>query len=152
MTPGFHIPSADVAALAPELALALGGTLLLLLEAFLPAARRAFCWIGVAVAAVASVAVAGLAGGWAFHGLVEATPTTIAFSQAILLATALALLASDGYLVREGLSAGEYPALMLWAACGLLLLVRGVELLTIFLALELLSVALYGLAGGSSAA
>jgi NADH-quinone oxidoreductase subunit N len=37
--------------------------------------------------------------------------------------------------------------MMLWAACGLLLLVRAVELLTLFLALELLSVALYGLAG-----
>lgn len=147
MTPDFHVAPADLAALAPELTLALGGTLLLLLEAFLPAARRAFCGLGVVATGVAAVALSGLASGWAFHGLVEATPMTIAFSQAILLATALALLASDGWLVREGLSAGEYPALMLWAACGLLLLVRGVELLTIFLALELLSVALYGLAG-----
>jgi len=147
MMPEFHVPSSDLAALAPELVLAMGGTLLLLLEAFLPAARRSFCWIGLAVTATAAWALSGLASGWAFHGLVEATPTTIAFSQAILLATALALLASDGYLVREGISAGEYPALMLWAACGLLLLVRGVELLIVFLALELLSVALYGLAG-----
>ncbi|HEX9800582.1 MAG TPA: NADH-quinone oxidoreductase subunit N [Thermoanaerobaculia bacterium] len=143
----FHVPAADLAALAPEIALAAAGTLILLLEAFAPGLRRLFCFLGVAAVAGAAYFVAGLEPGTAFHGLVEASPLTAAFSQAILLATALALLASDGFLRRQQLLAGEYPALMLWCACGLLLLVRGVELLTIFLALELLSVGLYGLAG-----
>jgi len=147
MNPVYHVPASDLAALAPEIALAAAGTLLLLLEAFAPALRRAFCWLGALAAAGAAFLVAGLETGTAFHGLVVSTPLTAAFSQAILLATALALLASDGYLRRERLSAGEYPALVLWSACGTLLLVRGVELLTIFLALELLSVGLYGLAG-----
>lgn len=147
MNPVFHVPAADVAALAPEIVLAAAGTLLLLLEAFAPSLRRAFCWLGAAAAGTAAYLVAGLGAGSAFHGLVESSPLTAAFSQAILLATALALLASDGYLRRERLSVGEYPALVLWCACGCLLLVRGVELLTIFLALELLSVGLYGLAG-----
>lgn len=147
MNASFHIPASDVAALAPEILLAAAGTLLLLLEAFAPALRRAFCWLGAVAAGAAAYLVSGLADGQAFHGLVEATPLTAAFSQAILLATALALLASDGYLRRERLLAGEYPALLLWCACGTLLLVRATELLTVFLALELLSVGLYGLAG-----
>ena len=49
-------------------------------------------------------------------------------------------------LTRERLLSGEYPALVLWCTAGLLLLVRSVELLSIFVSLELLSVALYGLA------
>jgi NADH-quinone oxidoreductase subunit N len=64
----------------------------------------------------------------------------------VLLATALALLASDGYLRREGILAGEYHALLLWCATGLLLMLRATELLTIFVALELLSLCLYTLA------
>ena len=147
MTGAFQVPAADLAALAPELVLAAAGTLVLLLEAFAPALRRAFCGLALVATAGAAWLVANLGTTSSFHGLIEATPLTAAFSQAILLATGLALLASDGYLRRERLLAGEYPALMLWCACGLLLLVRSVELLSIFLALELLSVGLYGLAG-----
>jgi NADH-quinone oxidoreductase subunit N len=143
----FEIPAADLAALAPEILLAAAGTAILLLEAFAPGLRRTLCGLAVAATVAAAWLVAGLAPATAFHGLVEATPLTGAFSQAILAVTGLALLASDGWLRRERLLAGEYPALVLWCACGLLLLVRSVELLSIFLALELLSVGLYGLAG-----
>jgi NADH-quinone oxidoreductase subunit N len=137
----------DLSSLAPELLLAAGGTLLLLLEAFAPKLRAAFCTLGAAITIGAAWLVAGLGQGTAMHGLVESTRLTGAFSQAILLATLLSLLASNGYLRRERILAGEYPALLLWCACGLLLMVRAAELLTVFLALELLSVGLYGLAG-----
>ena len=137
----------DLTALAPELVLAAGGTLLLLLEAFLPKLRNGFCWLAAAFAATAGWFVAGLGTGAPMHGLIESSRLTGAFSQAILLATILSLLASGGYLRRERILAGEYPALLLWCACGLLLMVRAAELLTVFLALELLSVGLYGLAG-----
>ncbi len=147
MSNAFQLSSNDLAALSPEIVLAAGGTLLLLLEAFAPRLRAAFCTLGVLIVVWAGWLVAGLGTGPAFHGLVEATPLTIAFSETILLAAALSLLASNAYLKRERLQAGEYPALLLWCTCGLLLLVRSVELLSIFLALELLSVALYGLAG-----
>ncbi len=59
---------------------------------------------------------------------------------------ALGLLASQGYLRRERILSGEYHALLLWCAAGLLLMLRATELLTIFLALELLSLCLYPLA------
>jgi NADH-quinone oxidoreductase subunit N len=146
MSPTFSIPASDVASLTPEIVLVVAGSVLLLLEAFLPALRRIFHFLAIASVAIAAWAVVGLAGGPSFHGLIESTPLTAAFSQAILLATALGLLAAPGYLARERLLAGEYPALVLWGAAGMLLLVRGVELLTLFLALEVLSVALYGLA------
>jgi NADH-quinone oxidoreductase subunit N len=144
---GYQVSAAELASLAPELVLTAAGALLLLLEAFAPALRRVFCWLGVVATGAAAWQVTRLDSGESFHGLIEATPLTSAFSLAILGTTALALLASDGYLRRERLAYGEYPALVLWCTAGLLLLVRGAELLTIFLALELLSVGLYGLAG-----
>jgi NADH-quinone oxidoreductase subunit N len=143
----FAIARAELAALAPELVLTGAGALLVLLEAFAPALRRSFCLVATAAAGAAAFLVVRLEPASAFHGLIEATPLTNAFSLAILGATALALLASDGWLRRERLAVGEYPALLLWCAAGLLLLVRSVDLLAVFLALELLSVGLYGLAG-----
>ncbi len=138
--------AASWAALRPEITLTAAGSLILLLEAFAPRLRRAFLWISVAAVGLASLQVVSQTPGLYFGGLIEATPLTGAFSQAILLATVLGLLAAQGYLRREHLLTGEYPALLLWCAAGLLLLVRGIELLSIFVALELLSVALYGLA------
>jgi len=138
--------AASWAALRPEITLTAAGSLILLLEAFAPRLRRAFLWLSVAAVGLTSLQIVGQSPGLYFGGLIEATPLTGAFSQAILLATVLGLLAAQGYLRRERLLTGEYPALLLWCAAGLLLLVRGIELLSIFVALELLSVALYGLA------
>ncbi len=146
MTPDYTVPAADLAALLPELLLVGGGTLLLLLEAFAPSLRRLFLPLAVALTAGAAWTVVRLAHGTAFHGLVETSPLTSAFSLVVLVTTVLSLLAAPAWLERHRLLAGEYPALLLWCAAGLLLLLRGTELLTIFLALELFSVALYGLA------
>jgi len=145
LNPNFAIPAADLAALAPEILLVGAGTLLLLLEAFLPALRRTFIPAAVLAVAAAAWLVAGLESGTAFHALVESTPLTAAFSLVVLAAAALSLLGAPAWLERHRLLAGEYPALVLWCTAGLLLLLRGSELLTLFVALELFSVALYGL-------
>jgi len=146
MNPNFAVSLADLGSLAPELILTAVATLVLLLEAFAPAWRRSFVPIGIAGTLAAAWALAVQASGESFHALVEATPLTRAFSLVVLAATAIGLLAAPGYLERARLLAGEYPALLLWCAAGLLLLIRSTELLTLFLALELFSVALYGLA------
>jgi NADH-quinone oxidoreductase subunit N len=137
----------DLWSVAPESVLAVAGIAILLLDAFAPALRRAFT--GLAAAAV-------LLAGWAawscvpvgpsFNGLLDADGVTLAFSLVVLIAALLALLASQSYLRREGILAGEYHALMLWCATGLLLMLRATELLTVFVALETLSLCLYALA------
>lgn len=146
MNPIFDLPRADWIALAPEITLTVAGALILLLEAFAPALRKAFNALAiVAVVAAGWLALDAVPGTY-FHGLIESNSITSAFALAILLATVIGLGAAQGYLERERLLSGEYPAMMLWCAAGLLLLTRGVELVTIFVSLELLSVALYGLA------
>ena len=134
-------------ALVPELVLCAGGIVILLLDAFLPGLRRAWTPAALATTGAAGWAAwARLPYGSSFDGLLEASPITLGFSLVVLVATALALLASDGYLRRERILAGEYHALLLWCAAGLLLMLRATELLTLFLALETLSLCLYALA------
>ncbi|HKI01585.1 MAG TPA: NADH-quinone oxidoreductase subunit N [Thermoanaerobaculia bacterium] len=145
----------DWALLLPEMVLCGGGVVLLLLDAIAPSMRRAFTPIAVLVAVAAGYAA------WyatplgnavmtdparTFNGQIESSALTFAFSLVVLLATVLCLLASQGYLRRERILSGEYHALLLWCAAGLLLMLRATELLTIFLALETLSLCLYSLA------
>lgn len=150
---------ADLLSLLPELILCGGGVLILLLEAVAPGLRRAWTPLALAITAAAgwgaAAAWSALSGGAAgdpsfvfksCNAMLETSRITLAFSEVVLVATGLCLLASDSYLRRERILAGEYHALLLWCATGMLLMLRATELLTIFLALELLSLSLYSLA------
>ncbi|MFL6192682.1 MAG: NADH-quinone oxidoreductase subunit N [Thermoanaerobaculia bacterium] len=144
---------ADWMVLLPEMILCGGGVLVLMLDAIAPRLRRSFTGISLLATLAAAWAVyyimpseAVLDPAATFGGLLETSPITSAFSYVVLIATGLCLLASQGYLRREKILSGEYHALLLWCATGLLLMLRGTELLTVFLALELLSLCLYSLA------
>ena len=139
---------ADLTSLLPELLLGGFAVLVLLLDAIAPSMRRA--WLPLSAAVVAAVGWLIPTPGWAprtssFGGFLDWTPVTLALAEIVLLSAALALLASQAYLRRERLGTGEYAALLLWCTVGMLFLVRAAELLTLFLALELLSFCLYAL-------
>src|SRR5206468_7857487 len=59
----------------------------------------------------------------------------------------LAVLVSESYLRREGIVRGEYFSLILLSTSGMMLMAQSADLVSIFLALELLSISLYILAG-----
>ena len=65
----------------------------------------------------------------------------------ILAAAALAILFSVEYAERTGLAQGEYYTLLLLSTAGMMLMAAAINLMTIFLALEILSIALYVLVG-----
>ncbi len=136
---------ADFQALMPEILLLGGGSLILLLEAFVPATRKLFTPLALLSTVLAGWQLWMLGAATPFAGQIETTAVTKAFSLVVLVAMVLSLLASEGYLRRNGILAGEYHALFLWCGAGLLLMIRANELLTIFLALELLSLCLYSL-------
>nr|HRC86540.1 hypothetical protein [Thermoanaerobaculia bacterium] len=138
--------AADLASLAPELVLTGAGILLLLLEAFLPAFRRVATPFALLSTVVAGWAATGLVAGRTFGGQLETSPVTLVFTMVVLVATALTVAASEGFLRRERIPAGEYLSLLLWCAVGILLMLRATELLTIFVCLELFSICLYSLA------
>ena len=65
----------------------------------------------------------------------------------ILLATALVILLSVKYLEIEEANLGEYYALLLFAAVGMMFLVSGADLIVLFIALELMALCEYILTG-----
>ncbi len=70
------------------------------------------------------------------------------FFHVLVLSIAIAVvLLSPSYLRANGLERGEYYALVLFSVVGMLGLVSTLELVSLFVALEIMSIALYGLAG-----
>ncbi len=148
MTENYLIENSDLWSILPELVLTGAGVLVLLLDAFLPRFKRLSTPLALtAVAAAAYLGWTQVPEGSSFGGLLESGPVTVAISGIVLLSAGLALLASHGYLRRERIFGGEYHALLLWCTVGLLFLARATELLSLFLALELLSICLYSLVG-----
>jgi NADH-quinone oxidoreductase subunit N len=108
-------------------------------------------WLSLAGIAVSG---AGLAWLWVNDAtplglaqMVALDPFRYAASGLILLSTAGAILLSLGYLERELLLAPEYYPLVLLAASGMMFLAGAEDLVVLFLGLEVMSVAVYVLAG-----
>jgi NADH-quinone oxidoreductase subunit N len=79
-------------------------------------------------------------------GMVAVDGFAIFARTVILAATVLGLLVAQGYLRREQVEGPEYHALLLLSASGMLLMTSANDLIVVFLALEILSIALYVLA------
>lgn len=136
---------ADVAAVGPEIVLTLVGLLLVLLDAFAKASRPAFPYVAlVGLAAAASFGAS--APGTHFAGALEVGSLTKYLEFLALSAAGLAILGGANLLKRDGRNQGEIYALLLWSTAGLTLMVKGVDLLVVFIGLELMSIGLYVLA------
>ncbi len=146
------ITPADWEALRPVFWTAAGGLVVLLFDLFIPhGARRMWCIL----AALVAVASAGsfLSRNYhtpfsAFNGAFLSDGFAIVFQAVILLATAFALLL--GYTFEKRISPAGSVALMLWAACGAMVMAGAGNLMVLFLGLELLSLSLYALCAMSS--
>ena len=102
--------------------------------------------------ALVGVALAAVANGW-LHGVSEVgTSGMIAvdgfrlFSNWIFLTAALmGMLVSFAYVYRQRLQAGEYYALILFSAAGMMFMAGARNLIVVFLGLEVMSIAVYAL-------
>jgi len=142
----------DLRPIVPAAIVAMTGLIVLLAQAFTPKGGRApasllsLVGLGGALASVWLLRAAGaegavLAGALAADGLAL-------FLQALVLGVAIvSVLLSPGYLRANGLERGEYYALLLFSVVGMMGLVSSLELVSMFVALEIMSVALYGMAG-----
>jgi NADH-quinone oxidoreductase subunit N len=147
------VPQVDWRAIAPELALLVAGVVLLLVVAFRPGAGRSLL-AGLTLAGLA-VAAALTAWNWdlervAFEGAVSLDGIT-RYATAVLLASGVlaTLMIAQGD-SREGEpddSPPEVYPLLLFALLGMVLLAAASDLLVVFIALEILSLSLYVLAG-----
>jgi NADH-quinone oxidoreductase subunit N len=80
-------------------------------------------------------------------GVVVADNYALFITWTLIIVGVLSLALSVPVVEREGLPAGEYYALMLFATSGMILMAMATDLLVIFLALEVLSLAIYVLTG-----
>jgi NADH-quinone oxidoreductase subunit N len=151
MTPTL-ITVPDIFRILPEVALTLTGVLIMLLDAALPPAssRRSLGWVasfGVMAALWASLWQLSLPAGTAFYNTVQTDAFSVFFHVLICGIVLVALLLSLDTLPANQHHRGEYFALMVFGAVGMCLLTSAVELLLVFIALEISSISTYILAG-----
>ena len=142
----------DLLRILPEVVLVVAGILVMLIDAALPprAQRRGLIWVaapGTMLALWVSLIQLRLDPGTAFFGAVETSPFTIFFHVLICGIVLVALLLAYDTLPRDSHHQGEFYALVLFGASGMCLLTGAVELLVVFIALEISSISTYILAG-----
>lgn len=134
----------------PELILSLGALSLLMVAAFGGDAQaRLIGWGAVAVLAAAGLSLCGPAsqGGTAFHGLYRADAFA-AFAKVLIFgAAAVSILMGPRFFSQNnGTMRAEYPVLILLSCVGMGMMVSAVDLLTLYVGLELQNLAGYVLA------
>ena len=142
----------DLRPILPAAIVSVTALVVLLAQAFTPKGGRApLVTLSIAglLAALASVALlaSGPGRGAVLAGALSADDFSL-FLHALVLGVALvAVTFSPSYLRENGMERGEYYALLLFSVVGMLGLVSSLELVSIFVALEIMSIALYGLVG-----
>ena len=137
------------APILPELILSIGGTVLMMVAAF--AGRRGSgltSWLAIALLIAATIALIGPPShaGPLFDGLLSAD-LFASFGKAIMFpAAAVAILAAHGWFERGTEHSSEYAVLILFSAVGMSVMVSATSLVSLYVGLELQSLAAYVLA------
>jgi NADH-quinone oxidoreductase subunit N len=153
-TPAFSqaLPqSADYVRILPEIVLSVFGMIVMVLEPLLD--ERAGQKILGLIAFVG--AVAGIGASWfmaqapglAFWNMVQVDGFSVFFHVLVIAIAAVVILSSYEYMAVQRIRAGEYYALILFGTVGMALMSSAVELVLIFIALEISSISSYVLAG-----
>jgi NADH-quinone oxidoreductase subunit N len=134
----------------PELIISFSGLVLLLIAAWRPNSGRLLSYAAIGVLVAAAGSVIGMfnagASGDAFDGLYRSDAFSYFAKLLIYLSAAISLLIAPKYLQKVGAMRAEYPVLILYAAVGMGMMVSANDLLTLYIGLELNSLAAYVLA------
>jgi NADH-quinone oxidoreductase subunit N len=142
----------QVIALLPEYVLTIAGVLIMLIESVLKpgTSRKPLGWLAIlATASTGFISYYQLRLGvlTAFSGTIQVDPFSIFFHLLIAAVVVATLLASLDYFEGSAGHAGEYYALVLFGAVGMMFMTCSVELLMVFVGLEISSISTYILAG-----
>jgi NADH-quinone oxidoreductase subunit N len=147
---------ADYAAITPEIVLTIFGLGILLIDFLIQGKRDKYL---NAVSALIGLGMAGvqLVRFWrgalmplphsGFGGAFTLDSFALYFKLIIVIATALVVLISVKYLEIEEAHFGEYYALLLFSAVGMMFMTSGRDLIVLFIALELMALCEYVLTG-----
>jgi len=139
--------SGDYALVLPEIILAVGAMVLLMLGAYGGQERQTtrIVWASAALMAGvgAWIATGGAPMGVAFGGDFVVDGFSRFAKVLILFSSALMLLLGEGYLARRGVLKFEYPILIVLATLGMIMMVSSGGLISLYMGLELQSLSLY---------
>lgn len=142
-------PISDIVVALPEVILAVGGMALLMLGVFRgDRSTRTVSWLAVLTFLIAAVVVIQQPG----DRVVAFGSTFVvdAFSKfvkiLVLLGSSVALIMSHGFIRSEKIERFEFPILVVFATLGMCMMVSANDLISLYMGIELQSLALYVLA------
>jgi len=145
------LQTADYMRILPELVLSLFGMLIMIIDPLLDeeSSHQSLGTIALVgtLAALASTFWMAQYPGTAFWNMVRVEGFSVFFHFLVIAIAAVVILSSFEYLKVQRIRAGEYYALILFGTVGMCLMSSAIELVLIFIALEVSSISTYVLAG-----
>jgi NADH-quinone oxidoreductase subunit N len=145
------IPAVDYIRILPELVLSVFGIIIMLVDPLIPeqSPKKPLGIIAIigTLAGLAATAYQTNYYGSAFYNTISVDTFSVFFHVVVLLIALVVILTSFEYLEVQRIRSGEYYALVLFGTVGMMLMSAAVELVLIFIALEISSISTYILAG-----
>jgi NADH-quinone oxidoreductase subunit N len=141
--------TASLALTAPEIILSVGGLVLLMVAAYAgDRSTRFVTWAASALFGVAALSLTGVAGsgGNAFDGLYSADAFSSFAKILIYIAAVVSIIIAPRFFAQDDKLRAEYPILVIYAAVGMGMMVSATDFLTLYVGVELQSLAAYVLA------
>ena len=144
---------ADYVRILPEIVLSVFGMIIMLLDPVMDERRSQRTLGGIAlIGALASLAATVYQAqpqflGLAFWDMIRVDAFSVFFHFVVAAVTIIVILSSYEYMEVQQIRAGEYYGLLLFGAVGMMLMSSAMELVLIFIALEISSISTYILAG-----
>jgi NADH-quinone oxidoreductase subunit N len=143
--------SADYVRILPEIVLSIFGVIVMAMEPLLDerTGQKILGLIALvgALAGTAATWFMAQAPGLAFWNMVQVDGFSVFFHVLVMAIVVIVILSSYEYMTVQRIRAGEYYALILFGAVGMALMSSAVELVLIFIALEISSISSYVLTG-----
>src|ERR1035438_3515741 len=143
--------SGDYVRILPEIDLSVFGIIVMMMEPLLDE-KTGQKILGVialigALAGIAATWLMAQSPGLAFWNMVEVDGFSVFFHVLVIAIAGIVILSSYEYMTVQRIRAGEYYALILFGVVGMALMSSAVELVLIFIALEISSISSYVLTG-----
>ena len=145
----FIFNSADIMIVAPEIAVLVIALLIIIIDTAVTrseATIQGITTVGLLIAIILALLTDARPGG-AFGNMVSTDSFTIYFKIVLLTIALLTALISRNYLTGQNFRLGEYYSLILMSTVGMMILASAENMITLFMGLETMSIALYVLAG-----
>ena len=141
----------DYIRILPELILSAVGIVVMLLDPLVDEEKSqkllGFIALGGTVAGLLATLYMAQSPGLAFSNMVKVDSFSVFFHFLVIAIAAVVILSSFEYMAVQRIRAGEYYALILFGVVGMALMSSAVELVLIFIALEISSISTYILTG-----